>query len=82
MSTAKTTPFVQELLLRVLARLEGELLALATIDIPVSTVSLGPFIAPSKLSMIYVDHSTVSADSPMIAMVSPQTSRLSLGSQF
>lgn len=54
---------VQELLLRLLARLEGAPLIPAIVEVPVFTALVGPSIALSKLAMIHVGPSSAQANS-------------------
>lgn len=76
------TLLIQELLLRVFARLERAHPAPATIDAPISTTLVSIYIAPSEPTMIYVGLFAAPTYPPMTGMILPKTSRPSLSSQF
>lgn len=73
-STPDATPFIQELLLRVLVIFEGASLTPIILDAPVSTILVVPSIALAYLPMTHVGPLSAPMDPHIVPIVPPQTS--------
>lgn len=71
---------IQELHLRLLARLNRALLAPVILDVSAYTVSIGPSIALADRTMILIRPFSVPTDPTMTSLILPQTSWPSSGS--
>lgn len=65
--------------MRLLARLEGALPTVDTIDTLISTTLVGPSIAPIEPAIIHVGPSSAPADPLVIVITLHQASGMSLG---